>query len=247
MITVSLVTIPLPSQMIRIIFLWSEFSHIYLVSFWLLFRYATCGILVPRPGIEPAPLQRKLEVLTTGLPGKSPSEELWRSSLLAFVKYSMIIIDYIHHEVHYTPLNCLFYKLIHFDVCTQYAGGGNGNPLQYSCLKNPRDCSLPGSSVHGTAKSRIQLSNWALNTFLHKLHWIEKVHWMQWCLRRAENPSLKLSARKTYPPLLRKRFPSWPMQPSEGNPLSQEHVKSFQKLYLRVLWLIPNTLACNPI
>ena len=28
-------------------------------------------------------------------------------------------------------------------------GEGNGNLLQYSCLENPRDCSLPGSSVHG--------------------------------------------------------------------------------------------------
>ena len=28
------------------------------------------------------------------------------------------------------------------------AGQRNGNPLQHSCLKNPMDCSLPGSSVH---------------------------------------------------------------------------------------------------
>ena len=28
-------------------------------------------------------------------------------------------------------------------------GGGHGNPLQCSCLENPMDCSLPGSSVHG--------------------------------------------------------------------------------------------------
>ena len=41
-------------------------------------------------------------------------------------------------------------------------GEGNGNPLQYSCLENPVDCvdcSLPGSSVHGVAKSWTQLSN----------------------------------------------------------------------------------------
>ena len=28
---------------------------------------------------------------------------------------------------------------------------GNGNPLQCSCLENPMDCSLPGSSAHGIA------------------------------------------------------------------------------------------------
>ena len=38
-------------------------------------------------------------------------------------------------------------------------GEGNGNPLQYSCLENPVDCSLPGSSVHGVAKSWTQLSD----------------------------------------------------------------------------------------
>ena len=37
------------------------------VFFWLC--QAACGILVPRPGIEPAPLQWKRGVLTTGPPG----------------------------------------------------------------------------------------------------------------------------------------------------------------------------------
>ena len=31
-------------------------------------------------------------------------------------------------------------------------GEGNGNPLQYSCLDNPMDCSLPGSFVHGVTR-----------------------------------------------------------------------------------------------
>ena len=38
-------------------------------------------------------------------------------------------------------------------------GEGNGNPLQDSCLKNPMDDSLPGSPVHGTAKSQERLSS----------------------------------------------------------------------------------------
>ena len=65
----------------------------------------------------------------------------------------------------------------------------------------------------------------------------------QRCLRRAENPCMKLSAWKTYQPLLRKQFPSWPMQPSERNLLSQDHFKSFHKLSLHVLWLIPDTVT----
>ena len=33
-------------------------------------------------------------------------------------------------------------------------GGGNGNPLQYSCLENPMDRGAWGVTVHGVAKSR---------------------------------------------------------------------------------------------
>ena len=38
-------------------------------------------------------------------------------------------------------------------------GGGHGNPLQYSCLENPLDRGPWGATIHGVAKSRIQLSN----------------------------------------------------------------------------------------
>ena len=38
-------------------------------------------------------------------------------------------------------------------------GEGNGSPLQYSCLENPMDCSLPGSSVQGVSKSQTSLNN----------------------------------------------------------------------------------------
>ena len=37
-------------------------------------------------------------------------------------------------------------------------GGGNGNPLQYSCLENPMDRGAWQAIVHGVAKSRTQLS-----------------------------------------------------------------------------------------
>ena len=32
-------------------------------------------------------------------------------------------------------------------------GGGNGNPLQYSCLENPMDRGAWQAEVHGVAKS----------------------------------------------------------------------------------------------
>ena len=37
-------------------------------------------------------------------------------------------------------------------------GGGNGNPLQNSCLENPMDRRLWWATVHGVAKSRTQLN-----------------------------------------------------------------------------------------
>ena len=39
-------------------------------------------------------------------------------------------------------------------------GGGNGNPLQYSCLGNSMDRGSWRATVHGVAKSQTQLSEW---------------------------------------------------------------------------------------
>ena len=41
--------------------------------FWF-FGLEACGSIAPQPGIEPAPLALKGEVLTTGPPGKSLSD-----------------------------------------------------------------------------------------------------------------------------------------------------------------------------
>ena len=39
-------------------------------------------------------------------------------------------------------------------------GGGNGNPLQYSCLENPMDRGAWQATVHGVAKSQTQLRDY---------------------------------------------------------------------------------------
>ena len=43
--------------------------------------------------------------------------------------------------------------------------GGNGNPLQYSCLENPMDRGAWWATVQRTAKSQTRLS-----TYAHTLH-----------------------------------------------------------------------------
>ena len=39
----------------------------------------------------------------------------------------------------------------------KYPGGGNGNPLQYSCLGNPIDGGAWWATVHEVAQSRTRL------------------------------------------------------------------------------------------
>ena len=42
-------------------------------------------------------------------------------------------------------------------------GEGNGNPLQYSCLKNPLDRGAWWATLHGVAKSQTRLSDFISN------------------------------------------------------------------------------------
>ena len=42
-----------------------------------------------------------------------------------------------------------------------HLGGGHGNPLQYSSLKNPMDRAAWRATVHGVPKSQPRLSNLA--------------------------------------------------------------------------------------
>ena len=47
---------------------------------------------------------------------------------------------------------------LHFHFSLSCIGEGNGNPLQCSCLENPRDSRAWWASVYGVAQSRTQLT-----------------------------------------------------------------------------------------
>ena len=47
---------------------------------------------------------------------------------------------------------------LHFHFSLSCIGEGNGNPLQYSCLKNPWDREAWRATVHGVAESWTQLN-----------------------------------------------------------------------------------------
>ena len=57
---------------------------------------------------------------------------------------------------------CTIYSALCQAVCIHLkgvSGKGNGNPLQYSCLKNSMDRGAWWATVHGVTKSQTQLSN----------------------------------------------------------------------------------------
>ena len=51
-------------------------------------------------------------------------------------------------------------------------GEGNGTPLQYSCLENPRDGGAWKAAVHAVSEGQTRLSNFTF-TF-HFMHWRRK-------------------------------------------------------------------------
>ena len=60
-------------------------------------------------------------------------------------------------------------ELLHFDFSLSCIGEGNGNPLQCSCLENPRDGGAWWAAIYGIAQSRTQVkqlssSSKSLNT-----------------------------------------------------------------------------------
>ena len=50
-------------------------------------------------------------------------------------------------------------ELLHIHFSLSCIGEGNDNPLQYSCLENPRDGGAWWATVHGVEKSRTRLSD----------------------------------------------------------------------------------------
>ena len=54
-------------------------------------------------------------------------------------------------------------------VYTHVVGEGNGTPLQYSCLENPRDGGAWKAAVHGVAEGRTRLSDFTSTFHFHAL------------------------------------------------------------------------------
>ena len=56
---------------------------------------------------------------------------------------------------------------LHFDFSLSCIGEGNGNPLQYSCLENPRDGGAWWAAVYGVAQNRTRLKRLSSKLFIN--------------------------------------------------------------------------------
>ena len=57
-----------------------------------------------------------------------------------------------------------------------HVGEGNGNPLQYSCLENPRDRGAWWAAIYGIAQSRTRLTRLSSSSsYLHVVHDLEGI------------------------------------------------------------------------
>ena len=72
---------------------------------------------------------------------------------------------------------------LHFHFSLSCIGEGNGNPLHYSCLGNPRDGGAWWAAIYEVAQSRTRLSNLAakilvvheISACVKCMHWINKL------------------------------------------------------------------------
>ena len=110
------------------------------------------------------PLQWEHGVLTTGLPGNSCLNILYNCkcfqggcAILHSHQKCMRgpVPPYPHQHLLLLFLFLLLLPSFHFSLSC--IGGKNGNPLQCSCLENPRDRGAWWAAVYGVAQSRTRL------------------------------------------------------------------------------------------
>ena len=65
---------------------------------------------------------------------------------------------------------------LHFHFSLSCIGGGNANPLQCSCLENPRDGGAWSAAVYGVSQSQTRLKRISSSKyFSYKIPWTEEL------------------------------------------------------------------------
>ena len=75
-------------------------------------------------------------------------------------------------------------------------GEGNGNPLQYSCLKNPMDRGAWWATVHRVVKNRTRLSDY---TVTHTLTFFPRNPGMEICPQKKHHQNLWTDSKSLHP------------------------------------------------
>ena len=78
-----------------------------------------------------------------------------------------------HPQFHHRVLFFLISFIVIWDIAVILLGKGNGNPLQWSCLENPRDGGAWWAAIYGVAQSWTQLkrlSSSSSNTCIYHFH-----------------------------------------------------------------------------
>ena len=78
---------------------------------------------------------------------------------------------------------------LHFHFSLSCTGEGNGNPLQCSCLENPRDGEAWQATVHRVAKSWTQATN---TVMFPQCTLLESVYHKSWILSKPWATSIKM-------------------------------------------------------
>ena len=114
----------------------------------------------------------------------------------------------------------------HFSLFTFIIGEGNGNPLQCSCLENPRDGGAWWASVYGVARSQTRLKQLSSSSSsspssspLFKLLLYDEILWHKTSLSWSE-----VFGQNTLP-----QWPSW-------SPASRTKLFHFQPLWCWLKW-----------
>ena len=67
---------------------------------------------------------------------------------------------------------------LHFHFSLSCIGGGNGKPLQCSCLENPRDSGAWWAAVYGVVQSRTRLKRLSSSSSRRHMYWQSKrLYW----------------------------------------------------------------------
>ena len=109
--------------------------------------------------------------------------------------------------VGYSPRGCEesdTTEQLHFHFSLLCIGEGNGNPLQYSCLENPRDRGSWWAATYGIAQSQTQLKQLSSSSSLDRKSF-NGILWTKWNIRVFKREPKEMNWKQLFSTLCNKR------------------------------------------